>query len=99
MDFVVARLDLMLSPEHATRYAMWGGAESYEAQVLLLLEILYATSLGFDCWEFNERYVGFLRSRHATLGPRPLCTVEADHAVIATELRGFRAELEKETTP
>lgn len=95
-NFIDERLDLMLAhPEH------WGGAEAFESQVLLLLELQEVVRANTDVSSQNslrqllDGYVAFLRPLFPDLGPRPLSSVLNDQFVIATALEQFRASLKK----
>lgn len=88
-DYIEQRLDQMLA-----RPLNWGGAEAFELQVLLLLElrdVLRAASVGSVSLRAHlDRYTTFLRTRRSDLGPRPLSAVTDDLELIARLLEEFR---------
>lgn len=97
-SFIDERLDLMLAhPEH------WGGAEAFESQVLLLLELREVVdaeteiSSQSSLRQLLDGYVAFLRPLFPDLGPRPLSTIVNDLVPIATALGQFRAFLAEHT--
>jgi hypothetical protein len=91
-EFIDARLDEMLS--HPLN---WGGAEAFELQVLLLLELRQFLRGGSapspSLRTHLDAYSSFLRMRFPALGPRPLSAVSSDAEEIARHLEEFRASL------
>lgn len=89
-EFINARLDVMLA--HPLR---WGGAEAFELQVLLLLELQRLlrdpASRHQGPREHVAEYTAFLQTAWEDLGPRPLSAVTSDLGEIARELSRFRA--------
>lgn len=89
-EFLDARLDAMLA--HPLN---WGGAEAFELQVLLLLELrqfLRRPSAPAPSLRTHlDAYSSFLRGRWPDLGPRPLSAISDDVEVIAQGLDEFRA--------
>lgn len=99
-EFIDARLDAMLS--HPLN---WGGAEAFELQVLLLLELrqfLHSPSEPSSSLRAHlDQYTHFLRARRPDLGARPLSVVSDDHELIAQHLEAFRLAIRSvpATTP
>jgi hypothetical protein len=91
-EFVEQRLEDMLShPEH------WGGAEAYELQALLLLELRlllsHQTSEAESLRTINDLYSAFVASEYPEVGARPLSATTSDFGQIARALRRFRDTL------
>jgi hypothetical protein len=89
-----ARLDVMLTgpcPES------WGGVEAFELQVLLLLELRFAKTVGFEpntAWLLQERYSAFRRSSFPAYGGNlPLSEMTSDHGFVCKVLCAFRKTL------
>jgi len=89
LEFVNGRLDAML-----THPLNWGGAEAFELQVLLLLELREFLRNPNSPSSHLERYSAFLRASHSDLGPRPLSAVSDDIETIAQLLGQFRESLD-----
>ncbi len=97
-DFVDQRLDSMLAnPEY------WGNAESFELQVILLLEIktaLHAPRAPQESLRWIlDQYYSFLRAGRPDSPPQPLSAVVGeDFGLIASCLQGFREHLRAAAT-
>lgn len=89
-----ARLNVMLT---GPRPDLWASTtEGFELQVLLLLELRFAETLGFDPDNgalLQERYSAFLRPRFPNKGCRPLSAVTNDFTVVRQALSAFRETL------
>ena len=99
IEFIESRLDAMLS--HPLN---WGGAEAYELQVLLLLELRQfartpATTPSISLRLHLDAYSKFLRLSRPELGPRPLSAVSDDVESIAQRMQEFSASLTPTTIP
>lgn len=88
LEFIDARLDAMLAHPLA-----WGGAESFELQVLLLLELRFFLDDPAAPRSLTAAYSEFLRASRPDLGARPLSAATEDCEDIAKMLARFRAEL------
>lgn len=91
-EFIDARLDAMLA--HPLN---WGGAEAFELQVLLLLELRQFLRQPLppskSLRTHLDGYSSFIRERRPDMGPQPLSAVTDDIEAIARELDDFRAAL------
>lgn len=91
------RLDAMLN----LRPKLWGSAEAYELQVLLLLELRFTGILHPDAQNssaMNERYSSFLRRSFTEACCRPLSAITDDFNLIARLLSAFRQSLAAEAS-
>lgn len=89
-----ARLDVMLAYPRPEAWA--SNTEAFEAQVLLLLELRYASDLGFNgdnMVPLQEQYSAFLRPRFPKCGCRPLSAITDDLGVLRQALGAFRSAL------
>lgn len=88
MEFVERRLKEMF-----IRPGRWGGAEAFEMQVLLLLEIRYVMKSPGDNRNFVELYSGFLQRESANAGCRAMSASNKDVRQIAQVMKRFRDSL------
>ena len=97
LNFIDERLDLMLAHPQS-----WGGAEAFELQVLLLLELRQVVRADVEVSTQSslrlllDEYSAFLRPLFPELGPRPLSSELDDPSAIATPLGQFRESLAHE---
>lgn len=89
-EFIKARLDALLAfPEY------WGGAEAFELQALLLLELRQFLRAPLPERESlrtqTDLYSSFLRAGHPGVGSGPLSAAGHDAGTIASCIQRFRA--------
>jgi len=80
-------------PDHG----LWGCCESYELQVLLLLELRY---FPYDREQLMQRYHSFFTPRFTEMGCRLLSALRSILvSELSRQLIAFRAELAKDSAP